>query len=78
MKAYLTHCYLIKWGNVGLLKNAFCEIAIILPTPAAKKLKYARKMPNPYPRHYYSQSNTLKRLYYQCINKSLRLITHFL
>ena len=44
MEAYLTLCYSIKWGDVGLLRNALREIAIILQAPAAKKPKYAREM----------------------------------
>ena len=44
MEAYLTLCYSIKWGDVGLLKKAMREVTIILQAPSAKKPKYARKM----------------------------------
>ena len=44
MEAYLTFCYVIKWGDVGLLRNAMREIAIILQAPSTKKPKYAREM----------------------------------
>lgn len=30
MEAYLTLCYSIKWGDIGLLKSAMCEVASII------------------------------------------------
>lgn len=44
MEAYLTLCWSIKWGDVGLLKDALREVTIILQAPSAKKPKYAREM----------------------------------
>lgn len=44
MEAYLTLCYSIKWGDVGLLRCAMREVCIILQAPSAKKPKYAREM----------------------------------
>lgn len=44
MEAYLTLCYSIKWGDVGLLRDIMREITIILQAPSAKKPKYAREM----------------------------------
>lgn len=44
MEAYLTLCYSIKWGDIGLLRSALREVTIILQAPLAKKPKYAREM----------------------------------
>lgn len=44
MEAYLTLCWSIKWGDVGLLKDALREVTIILQAPSGKKPKYAREM----------------------------------
>lgn len=44
MEPYLIFSYSIKWENVGFLKIAMREVAIILQAPSAKKPKYARKM----------------------------------
>lgn len=44
MKAYLTLCYSIKWGDISLLRSAMQEVTIILQAPLAKKPKYAREM----------------------------------
>lgn len=44
MEAYLTLCWSIKFGDVGLLRDALREVTIILQAPSAKKPKYAREM----------------------------------
>ena len=44
MKSYMTLCYAIKNGVIGLLKYALREIAIIFQARAAKKPKYAKAL----------------------------------
>ena len=44
MKLYITLCYAIKNGNMGLFKHAMREVCIILQALAASKPKYARAM----------------------------------
>ena len=44
MEPYMTFCYAIKNGDIGLLKHAMREVCIILQAPAASKPKYARAM----------------------------------
>lgn len=44
MEAYLTLCYSIKHGDIGLLRGAMREVCIILQAPSANKPKYAREM----------------------------------
>lgn len=44
MEPYLTLCWSINWGDVGLLQNTIQELTIILQAPLAKKPKYAREM----------------------------------
>lgn len=44
MEAYLTLCYSIKYGDIGLLQKAMQEVCIILQAPSANKPKYAQKM----------------------------------
>lgn len=38
IEAYLTLCWSIKFGDVGLLRDALREVTIILQAPSAKKL----------------------------------------
>lgn len=44
MEAYLTLCYSIKWGDVGLLRDVMREITIIFQALSAKNPKYTREM----------------------------------
>lgn len=44
MEPYLTLCYSIKHGDIGLLRHAMREICVILQAPSACKPKYARAM----------------------------------
>lgn len=44
MELYITLCYSIKDGNIGLLKYTMREICIIFQALAAPKPKYAYKM----------------------------------
>lgn len=44
MKAYLTLCWSIKFGDIGLLRDALREVTIILQALSANKPKYAREM----------------------------------
>ena len=44
METYLTLCYLIKWIDIGILRDIMKEITIILQAPSAKKPKYTREM----------------------------------
>lgn len=44
VEAYLTLCYAIKWGDIGLLQDAMREICVIFQAPCAKKPKYAKEM----------------------------------
>ena len=44
MKLYMTLCYAIKNGDIGLLKYAMREVCIIFQAPAASKPKYTRAM----------------------------------
>ena len=42
LKPYITLYYAIKHGNIGLLRHALQEVAVIFQAPVAKKPKYAR------------------------------------
>lgn len=44
MEPYLTLCYAIKFGDIGLLRHAMREVCIIMQAPSAAKPKYARAM----------------------------------
>ena len=44
MEPYMTLCYALKNGDIGLLKHTMREVCIILQAPAASKPKYARAM----------------------------------
>ena len=44
IEVYLTLCYSIKWGDIGLLRSVMQEVTIILQAPSAKKSKYAKEM----------------------------------
>lgn len=44
MEPYMTLCYSIKYGDVGLLRHAMREVCVILQAPSARKPKYAREM----------------------------------
>lgn len=44
MEAYLTLSWLIKFSDVGLLRDVLQEVMIILQAPSAKKPKYAGEM----------------------------------
>lgn len=44
VEPYMTLCYSIKHGDIGLLKHAMREICIILQAPSTRKPKYAREM----------------------------------
>lgn len=44
MEAYLILCWLIKFGDIGLLKDTLQEIIIVLQVSLAKKPKYAKEM----------------------------------
>ncbi len=44
MEVYLTLCWSIKFGDIGLLRDALRQVTIILQVPSAKKPKYAREM----------------------------------
>ena len=44
IEAYLSLCYLIKWEDIGFLKDVIQEIIIIFQSPSAKKPKYAKQM----------------------------------
>lgn len=44
MEPYMTLCYAIKHGNIGLLRHALREVCLILQAPSANKSKYAREM----------------------------------
>lgn len=41
MEPYMTLCWFIKYGDIGLLKHAMREIYIILQAPTTQKPKYA-------------------------------------
>lgn len=41
MQPDMTLCFIIKYGDIGFLKYAFWEVAIILQAPAAKQPKHA-------------------------------------
>lgn len=44
MEPYLTFCWSIKWGDVGLLQNTMQELTIVLQAPSVRKPKYIREM----------------------------------
>ena len=44
VEPYMTLCYTIKNGNMGLLRYALKKLCIIFQTPVACKPKYARTM----------------------------------
>lgn len=44
MEPYITLCYAIKNGNIGLLKHQMREVYIIFQALAISKLKYAKAM----------------------------------
>lgn len=44
MEPYMTLCYAIKHGDIGLLRYALREMAVIFQAPAAKKPKYAKAL----------------------------------
>lgn len=44
IEAYFTLCYLMKWRDIGFLRDIIWEITIILQALSAKTLKYAREM----------------------------------
>ena len=44
MEPYMTLCYAIKHGDIGLLRHALREVAVIFQAPAAKKPKYAKAL----------------------------------
>lgn len=44
IELYLILSYSVKWGDVGFLKIAMREIAIILQAPSVKKSRYVRKI----------------------------------
>ena len=44
MELYMTLCFVIKHGDIGLLRHALRKVAVILQAPAAKKPKYAKAL----------------------------------
>lgn len=44
MEPYLTLCYAIKQGDIGLLCHAIREVCIIMQAPSASKPKYAKAL----------------------------------
>lgn len=43
LEQYLTLCYFIKNGDIGLLQDVLWEICLIFQAPSANKPKYARE-----------------------------------
>lgn len=44
VEPYMTLCYEIKNGDIGLLRHALRKLCIILQAPVAREPKYARAM----------------------------------